>query len=380
MKRNILTISALFILTAIQGFSEEGPATKRFIVVFDASATPEEMQGMIHGNGGGQFKSLPLIHGAVFQLPAQASPQALQAIAEHRKIVSLHADVEVFIDGKPSGGSTQPPQTLPWGVDRIDAELAVGTGMGVKVAVIDTGISLTHPDLKVAGGFNCIQSTASANDDNGHGSHVAGTIAALQNTIGAVGVAPSASLYAVKVLNKRGSGWASDIIEGLGWCVTNGMDVANMSFGGTGTTPEYALAIKNASDAGVILVAAAGNEAKDVLTSYPAAYPEVIAISACDAAGKFASFSNFGSKVEFIAPGVSIYSTWKGTGYNTISGTSMASPHAVGTVALLLEDYPGLPLDGVRVALRATAENLGLSAGQQGAGLVDAQQAASYAP
>lgn len=278
-------------------------------------------------------------------------------------------------------------QILPWGVDRIGADLAWpagNTGQGVKVAILDSGIDATHPDLALAGGINFVgwardgsTNPADWNDNYGHGTHVAGIVAARNNTMGVVGVAPEASLWAVKVLGNDGTGYTSDIIQGLDWCAANGIQVASMSFGG-GSTLSLHAACDQAYAKGVVLVAAAGNEAGAV--EYPAAYSSVIAVAATDARNVRASFSNFGPQIALAAPGVEIYSTYKGGSYATMSGTSMACPHVSGAAALAWAS--GLTsATAVRERLITTATDLG-SAGFDagyGYGLVDAEKAAAGA-
>src|SRR3989344_6654245 len=292
--------------------------------------------------------------------------------------------------------STEPTssatQVLPTGVDRINAENKANNGAGVHVAVIDTGISLDHPDLKnnIVGGKNCSSGT-SYNDGNGHGTHVAGTIAALDNSIGVVGVAPEAKLWAVRVLNNSGSGSWSTVICGLDFVASKGpanggpITVANMSLGGGGTSDNNCgfsnndalhKAVCRVRDAGVTLVVAAGNSNADATKSVPSAYNDaVITVSALvDSNGAsggggsstsygaddtFASFSNWGAPVDIGAPGVNIYSTWLKKGYKSISGTSMASPHAAGAAALYLATNPGALWSEVRDALIGSGEILG---------------------
>lgn len=268
-------------------------------------------------------------------------------------------------------------QVLPTGVDRIEgdqssAKSGDGTGsVNIAVAVIDTGIDVDHPDLNVVGGRNC-STGRSFNDGHGHGTHVAGTIAARDNTIGVVGVAPGAPLYAVRVLNNAGFGSTSSVVCGIDWVAANassqGIKVANMSLGGGGSddgncgnTNNDAMhkAICNAVSTGVTFVVAAGNDHTDFKDSVPAAYDEVLTVTAMadfngqpgggapatcrsdvdDTDADFSNFTIIGSSDEghtISAPGVCINSTWKGGGYNTISGTSMASPHAAGTAALCI--------------------------------------------
>lgn len=277
-------------------------------------------------------------------------------------------------------------QDPPPGVDRIESDQSStksGDGAGevdVGVAVIDTGIDLDHPDLNAYHGTNAITQKkrcaakspdASSNDDNGHGSHVAGTIGAKDDDKGVTGVAPGADLYAVKVLDSTGHGSVSDVICGIDWVTANaeskGIKVANMSIGGGGkddgkscakTTDPYKKAICNSVAAGVTYVAAAGNSNKDFKTSVPAAYDEVLTVTAVadfdgrsggDAAAScsntddmradFSNYTTIGHPDErhtIAAPGVCVESTWKDGAYNTLSGTSMASPHVAGAAALCI--------------------------------------------
>lgn len=252
-------------------------------------------------------------------------------------------------------------QTVPTGINRVDADLnakakidGIDERVDADVAIIDTGIDLDHPDLNVYKNVTFVRGTRSGDDDHGHGTHVAGTVAALDNGIGVVGVAPGARLWAVKVLNKNGSGFTSDIIKGVDYVTANAaaIEVANMSLGG-GNSTALNDAIKNSANKGVVYAVAAGNSATDAVNTSPANSPDVLCVSAIadfngqcgggaaatcrsDVDDTFADFSNFGSVVDIAAPGVCILSTWKGGGYNTISGTSMASPHVAGAAVLYL--------------------------------------------
>jgi len=269
-------------------------------------------------------------------------------------------------------------ETLPTGVDRIDADVNPRHDVSsVGVAIIDTGIWLTHADLNVAGNVTFVSGTRSGDDDDGHGTHVAGIVGAKMNNIGVRGVAPNARLYAVKVLNKNGSGYLSWVIKGVDWVTAKssslGIKVANMSLGFSGTSPALDAAISNSVAAGVTYVVAAGNESADAAGFSPANHPDVIAVSAmadsdgkCGALGPrtsygrddtFASFSNFGARVAICAPGVNILSTWMGNKkspsglYATASGTSMASPHVAGAAAQYIAGKPGSSPAAVRAAL-----------------------------
>lgn len=268
-------------------------------------------------------------------------------------------------------------QPVPWNITRIHAPEAWPTslGLGAKVAVIDTGIDRDHPDLKgnLVGCVNFIQSWKTCEDDNGHGTHVAGIIAAQNNNLGVVGVAPQARLYALKVLDRRGSGYLSDIIEALDWSAANGVGVINMSLGTTSNVQSFHDAIIRVAGRGITQVAAAGNSGPDATTvTYPAKYPEVVAVAATDSSNNVASWSSRGPEVDLAAPGVSITSTYRGNGYRVLSGTSMASPHVAGVVALRLALHPGQSPQSIESLLEATADILPFDPTLVGAGLVNA--------
>ncbi|MDI6889275.1 MAG: S8 family serine peptidase [Methanocellales archaeon] len=276
-------------------------------------------------------------------------------------------------------------EILPWGVDRIDAEVVhvYNEGTGVKVAIIDTGIDYTHPDLDAnyKGGIDYVNDDADPMDDNGHGTHCAGIVAAEDNDIGVVGVAPEAYLYAVKVLDSSGSGYLSDVIAGIDWSVSNGMQVISISLGTDSDYTSLHDACDNAYVAGLVLVAAAGNDGnppgRGDSVDYPGAYSSVIAVAATDDTDARARWSSTGPAVELSAPGVDILSTYPG-GYAYGSGTSMACPHVTGTVALAMISYPTYDNVQIRILLQTTADDLG-AAGfdtKYGYGLIDADEVA----
>ncbi|WP_336784643.1 S8 family serine peptidase [Paenibacillus sp. MMO-177] len=229
-------------------------------------------------------------------------------------------------------------ETIPWGIHAVGADLTKNkaSGKGVKVAVLDTGISL-HSDLQIAGGVSFVDGISSYSDDNGHGTHVAGTIAALQNKDGVVGVADKAEIYSVKVLNESGSGSYSQVIQGIEWAIENKMNVISMSFGGAQFSQALKNAIQAADQAGIIIVAAAGNSGKGEETElYPALFSEAISVGAVTKSNQIASFSSTGNEVDIVAPGSEIVSTLNDGTYGVMSGTSMAVPHVTGAVAALL--------------------------------------------
>lgn len=241
--------------------------------------------------------------------------------------------------GGDDGGSSN--QETPYGIARVNG-VSSYSGSGVAW-VIDSGIDLDHADLNVdaSRGFNAFTSGKdgqSADDGNGHGTHVAGTIAAINNDIGVIGVAPGATVIPVKVLDSRGSGSYSGVIAGVDHVAAygNSGDVANMSLGGP-TSDALDQAVLSASQQGIKFVLAAGNESSDANNSSPARVngSNIYTISAMDSNDNWASFSNYGNPpVDYAAPGVAVKSTWKSGGYNTISGTSMAAPHAAGVLLL----------------------------------------------
>lgn len=265
---------------------------------------------------------------------------------------------------------------IPWGVKRVNAAAAWDhtAGQGVKVAIIDTGMDYTHPELapNYKGGCNIVAGTDDPMDDAGHGTHVSGTIGAVQNGKGVVGVAPKADLYAVKVLDKDGAGRSSWIIAGIEWAIEHRMDVINMSISVDSETDAMEQAMTAANKAGITVVCSAGNDSGSV--NYPASYPEAIAVSASDSSDNLASFSSWGPEIAVIAPGSRIYSTKRGGGYTTKSGTSMASPHVAGLAALAIGAGAKTP-DDVRKALLAAATPIsGLEPEEQGAGMIDASK------
>ncbi len=266
-------------------------------------------------------------------------------------------------------------QTLPSGVNRIDGDLSStrsgngGGAINTDIAILDSGIHTSHSDLNIYHQKTFVSGTPSGNDDNGHGTHVAGIAAAKDNSIGVVGVAPGAKLWAIKVLDKNGSGALSTIIKGIDYITqyASQIEVANLSLGCECKSSAFDTAINNAVKAGITFVVASGNSGKDASTFSPANNPNVIAVSAIgDSDGKcggtgpstgygrddtLASFSNYGAVVDMAAPGTKIYSTYKGNSYATMSGTSMASPHVAGAAALYEASHPGASPSEIRNAL-----------------------------
>jgi subtilisin len=355
----------------------EPPIEGRYIVVFDREVTqPERVSERLEKAHG--FQTALRYDDTIEGFAARLNPKIVEKLRDDSRVALVAPDRPVEAIGSVPMASGD---TAPQGVRRIEAsgDGNVREASSENVAVIDTGIDLDHPDLNVTAGKDCTGS-GSPDDDNGHGTHVAGTIAAKNNGTGVVGVAPGTKVYAVKVLNKQGSGTNSEVICGIDWVTgtltdtnaDNDITVANMSLGGGGspvktcgtTTDPMHLAICRSTTAGVSYVVAAGNDGWDFdyaqVPDTPAAYPEVLtvtAVSDSDGQGggtggsptcrsgetddRYASFSNYAAttaaQTHVVAgPGVCVSSTYPGGGYATMSGTSMASPHVAGLVALCL--------------------------------------------
>lgn len=239
---------------------------------------------------------------------------------------------------------------IPDGVKMINAPFMWSkgiTGKDVKIAVIDSGCDMTHKDLqtRIIGGRNFTtednKNIDKYQDYNGHGTHVCGTIAASNNNYGVIGVAPDSKLLILKALDKNGSGNMKGIIDAINFAINQRVDIISMSLGTSEDIPQLQQAIKKAVDSNILVVCAAGNEVdiKAVTNefSYPAGYNEVISVGAVDYSKSAARFSNSNKEVDLVAPGVNIISTFLNGKYETLSGTSMATPHVTGALALLIE-------------------------------------------
>ena len=363
--------------------AQENSHEKRFLIGFKPRIQTQSMENrrnIVRNYGGRVRRSFRFLPAVSAGMPEETATKLIN----HPDIDYVEEDIMVQVFD----------QEVPWGVEITGASEVWATdnkGTGINIAILDTGIDYNHPDLarNIAGGvdYSGWYSTDGRrnrrywDDLNGHGSHCAGVIAALDNNIGVIGIAPEARLWAVKVLDDNGTGYVSDIIQGLEWCVDNGIQIASMSFGGS----QYSQTFKNACDeaynSGVLLVAAAGNGGS---VYYPAAYDSVIAVSATDSDDSIASFSSTGSEVEIAAPGVNIISTYSDGQYAIGSGTSMACPHVAGAAALVYasEKLGLISPDEVRRRLRETAVDLGAPGKDNlyGYGRLDAAAAAIPKP
>lgn len=279
--------------------------------------------------------------------------------AEAKRLAADPAVSKVVQNKKFSINATQdnPPS---WGLDRIDQTETAGDGAytypdaageGVTAYVIDTGVRVTHTDFggRATSGFDAVDNDDDANDGNGHGTHVAGTIAGASH-----GVAKKAKIVAVRVLDDAGSGTTEQVVAGIDWVTANhqGPSVANMSLGG-GADPALDAAVQKAIASGVTFAVAAGNESSDAGEGSPSRVPEAITVASSTEADEQSSFSNYGSVVDIYAPGSDITSDWNDSddGTNTISGTSMATPHVVGAAAVYLGGHPDATPEAVAKAL-----------------------------
>ncbi|HUQ12696.1 MAG TPA: S8 family serine peptidase [Novosphingobium sp.] len=333
--------------------SADGKIADAYICVFRAGAVGrgnERAEANRSANAGGGSVGHVYSH-ALQGFSVHASAQGIARMQANNPRIDYCEQDQVMqvIDpvqaqGKPGGGGgTQPAEVTPPGITLVNG--GATSGFSGVAWVIDTGIDLDHPDLNVdvARSVNKVTRETSPNDLNGHGSHVAGTIAGIDNDIGTVGVAAGATVIAVRVLDRRGSGSNSDVIAGVDHVAANGRpgDVANMSLGG-GVSTALDTAVVNAAQTGVVFAVAAGNDGGDANLHSPARAngANLFTIAAFSPhTGVWASFSNYGKPpVDYAEPGVSIFSTWKDGGYNTISGTSMATPHFAGLVLIGYRD------------------------------------------
>ncbi len=246
---------------------------------------------------------------------------------------------------------------IPWGVKQIKAPLVwkKSTGSRIKIGVVDTGADFNHPDLKssLSRGVNLLNRFSAPFDDNGHGTHIAGTIAAFnQQQQGMTGVAPKAMIYPIKAFDRYGSAYVSDIIMGIDWCVTNQMDIINMSFGMHQRSQSLLDAVTAAYHAGVVIVSSSGNDGKQNFIDYPARFPQTIAVGATNRKNRITTFTNRGKQIDVYAPGAQIYSTWIGGKYNELSGTSMATSHVTGLIALMKAYNPKLTPKRIKQVLK----------------------------
>lgn len=355
-----LFISLVPVSIGAENWAEAGTIRERYIVFFTKDVDTEAIESL----GGKIIQEFPLIKAVTVEARPSQVP-ALTNLPFFEKITKEHpvrVESQDILDSK---------QVVSWSHRYINLRAkkpATLTGKGIRIAVIDSGIATDHPDLNVKGG-ECVLDEKGAcdegfddNDVDGHGTHVAGIIAALDNGFGVAGVAPGAELYAVKALDDEGSGTSTTVMAGIQWAVENKMDIINLSL----TTPYNDFGIKKMIDLAVendiLVIAAAGNDGdakgKYNTVRYPAKYANVLAVSATNKADVRISISSTGYEVDLAAPGEEILSTVPG-GYATMRGTSMAAPHVTGLAALYMERYPEASAKDIWKLLEKNAVDIG---------------------
>jgi subtilisin len=359
--------------------SVDASSTNEYVVKFEESKGLSKAMEVAKGQ---KFEVLKTYEDLDYFV-VKGSPNSVKKLKNKDGILEVYENVTYTILGKPTGDNpnkpskdepdpTTPPTTddfesFLWGLRAVGAKdyWVNSKGSGVKVAIIDTGIDMDHEDLvgniDFVNSKNTISSRKTIEDDNGHGTHVAGTIAALDNQSGVLGVAPDATLIVYKSLDRKGSGSGADISAAIDYAIAAGADVINMSLGSAVKDQLISDAVDRAYNAGVIVVCANGNE--NTAVSYPAALDKTIAVSALkEDTGVIMfddSYSNFGPQTTVAAPGSNIGSTYKDGGYVYMDGTSMASPHVAGVVALLIGAHGDLNHDQVVYLLQVNVNDLG---------------------
>jgi subtilisin len=382
-----LVCGALLALATIAGVGAQsqrtpGPPADTLVdvlITFRSLPGPSD-EALVRGLGGTVKYRYHLVPGIAASLPSQA----VTALQRSPRVALVEPDGQVFAINEAAYASEL---ANAWGIGHVGAGQVHAThrGANVRVAVIDSGIDPGHPDLAghVVTGYNFIATNSNAFDDNGHGTHVAGTIGAVRNGFGVVGVAPEATLVPLKVLSASGSGSWSDIIAAIQWTVSNNIHVTNNSYG-AGSNPGSLVqkAFDDSAATGILHIAAAGNSGNcggnNNSVGWPARYASVVAVAAINSNNVRPCFSSTGDTLELSAPGVAINSTVPGGGYASWNGTSMASPHVAGVAALVKGADPALEADRIRQILRDTAQPLG-NTNHYGFGLVRAVEAVAAA-
>ena len=325
------------------------PIEGQYIVVFNENRVPrrsgkgfvsEKARKLLRERGMNDQSVEKVYDNALSGFCAKVSKAEMEKLKEDPSVLFIEQDRIVTIEGGKKRDVTPPPeqQITPWGISRVGG-FVDATNLGRTAWIIDTGVDQDHPDLNVAESNNIsfVPRDSNPDDKHGHGTHVAGIIAAKNNSQDVVGVAAGAPVVSVRVLDRRGSGAMSDVLAGVNYVASRAQvgDVANMSLGG-GVYDALDLAVTNAGQAGIKFVLAAGNESMDASLTSPARAngENVFTVSAIDEADALAYFSNYGLGVDYAAPGVNILSLQKGGGTTTMSGTSMAAPHVTGLLLL----------------------------------------------
>jgi subtilisin family serine protease len=397
---------APLVLIAGVVFAGHEQSAKRKIVLFREGTTPQVHRQVVERHGYRVLHYLRRLNAVSIALPDDKAENSLAGLRRNRQVSEVHPDPEVMADHVVSIAPVQVPrgESFPWGVERIGVPLvfklmASQRSSGPVVAILDTGIDISHPELagQIVDGYNARigEDPADYQDYNGHGTHMAGIIAAACNGFGIIGTAIDPQLVAVKVLDDSGHGYLSDLINGLEWVLEQDIRVVNMSLSFSEGSPLLEDLTKKLYEAGVIMVASAGNRCADPLeeggaeeeggdsgcefnstqVKYPAAYRRVVAVVATDSNNKLTAYNRTGPEVDLAAPGGTkesgeILSITLNGSYGLGKGSSQAAAHVTGGVAVALQLAPWLTVRQVVDLLKGTAKNIGYSESQQGAGLL----------
>lgn len=347
-KQFLLFLTTILLIMNIPLYPSAEQPNERVLILFKNSIDGQLLQD--------ESVEIHHIYDSVSAVSATVPSSKLASLRSQPSILKIESDHPVETS----------EQIENWGFSQVlanEAKTNGWTGKGVKVGIIDTGIRPNHPDLKIAGGVTFVEGTSSYADDEGHGTHVAGIIGALDNDIGTVGVAPEAQIYAIKALNNTGVGNLSDVLAGIEWAIENNLDIINLSLTSEQGSSILERVLDKAYNRGILIVAASGNSqttlpaTTDVL--YPARYQSVIAVGSVNNNLNKSRFSYFGPSLEFVAPGEKIYSTYNQPDYEYSYGTSMAAPYVAGIAALYKQAYPELNHRQIRELMQNNAVDLG---------------------
>jgi len=412
----VIVCAFLSLVLIVGGALAQSDNERRKIVIFANGISLERQLRLVKESGSQVLHTLWLIQALAIELPSVAPDLALAILLSSPLVTGVFPDLQSVADGSICIIPELPPvlEDYAWGlqhiyVPEVHTQWPDLQGAGVVVAILDTGIDQTHSDLKnrIGGGYNARagENPKDYRDYNGHGTHMAGIIAATVNSLGVIGAAPKITLQAVKGLDDTGAGYESDVIEGLQWVYSKSIRLVNMSLGFVDDPLPLRKATQHLYNSGVIIVASAGNrcaitpsqddggddDCEDgtaavcpnprIGLKYPAAYSWVIAVGASTFLNKVAAYSLTGTQLDILGPGGeqkpssrSILSTTKDGGYGRGNGTSQAAAHVTGAVGLALQLKPHLTFAEVRGLLQTTAQDLGFKSEEQGAGLINVQK------
>jgi subtilisin family serine protease len=319
----VLNIQNFAYAKNVEESSNNSTEKQTYMIKYKDSSKKSELQDTIIQKNGKVKKIIEKFNTII----AELTPEEISNIKDDHNIAVIEQDYVVQTLG----------EGIPWGVEKIkaiDAHRQGIFGKGINIAIFDTGIS-EHPDIKISGGVSIIDGEKTYNDENGHGTNVAGVISSQINNEGIIGTAPEVNLYAIKVINSQGIGRYSDIIEGIEWAIDNNINIINMSFGGDQYSKILEEAINMAYENNILIIAASGNNGGENTITYPAKYQNVIAVGAVDKENNLTSFTSTGTEMELVAPGTDILTTTLDGKQGKVEGTSFAASYVTGAAGLL---------------------------------------------